>query len=615
MRDEKKRGTINAERGSENPSSFIVPRSSFDLHPSSLIPHPLAKRWIIREPDTQRAAALAGVLGVSTVVAGLLIARGFDTIDSARKFLHPSHDQLHDPSLMLGMQRAVARILRAIDAGEKILVYGDYDVDGTTGTVVLRRALGLLGAKTGFHVPHRFTEGYGIQQAALEKALAEGYKLVISVDCGIRAHEPLHWARDNGLDVIVTDHHLPDEGEGAPPAFCVLNPNQHGCNYPDKNLAGVGVAFKLTHALFRERGRESQIAGFLKMVAIGTVADVAQLVGENRSIVTLGLADLPKATNPGLRALMEVAGCNNGQKLTSYDVGFRIGPRINAAGRMDAARAVVELFETNDQGEAKRLAEHLDACNRERQSVQQEIVKRAFAEFESSPEARTQTHVAVISGDDWHRGVIGIAASKIADKLNRPCVVISLEGDLGHGSARSIEAYHLLNGLTECSDLFEKFGGHSHAAGLSIKRMHIPELRRRLNEHAASHLSDEDLMPALNIDAELPAEVVTLALAESLRALEPFGAGNHRPLFVTRDLHVLSEPRVMKEKHLKLRLAGTANRPLEAVWWSGVEELAGRTLKPGQRIELAYTIEPNTWQGETRLQLCVKDVKTVTSDK
>ncbi|MDT4953574.1 MAG: single-stranded-DNA-specific exonuclease [Acidobacteriota bacterium] len=578
-------------------------------------PDYMAKRWIVREQDTVRAARLARSLGVSPIVAQLLIARGHEREESARKFLHPSHDQLHDPSLMLGMQVAVARILRAVDAGEKILVYGDYDVDGTTGTVVLRRALSLLGAKTGFHVPHRFTEGYGIQQEALENALAEGYKLVISVDCGIRAHEPLHWARDNGLDVIVTDHHLPDEGEGAPPAFCVLNPNQRGCDYPDKNLAGVGVAFKLAHALFRERGRESQIAGFLKMVAIGTVADVAQLTGENRAIVALGLEDLPKATNPGLQALMEVAGCNNGRGMTAYDLGFRIGPRINAAGRMDAARAVVELFETNDRAEAKRLAEHLDARNRERQSVQLEIVKRAFAEFESSADASAQTHVAVIAGDDWHRGVIGIAASKIADKLNRPCIVISLEGDVGHGSARSIEAYHLLNGLTECADLFEKFGGHSHAAGLTIKRERVPELRRRLNEHAASNLRDEDLVPALNIDAELPGEAVTLSLAEELRALEPFGAGNPRPLFVTRDLHLLSEPRVMKEKHLKLRLAGPANRPLEAVWWSGVEELAGRTLKPGQRIELAYTIEPNTWQGETRLQLFVKDVKTVTSDK
>ncbi|HWT01481.1 MAG TPA: single-stranded-DNA-specific exonuclease RecJ [Pyrinomonadaceae bacterium] len=569
----------------------------------------MTKRWIVREQETEGVARLARALGVSEILARLLVARGYGEEEAARKFLRPSHDQLHDPGLMLGMNDAVRRILAAIDAGEKILVYGDYDVDGTTGTVVLRRALGLLGAQTGFHVPHRFTEGYGIQQPALEQARADGYSLVISVDCGIRAHEPLIWARENGLDVIVTDHHLPDENEGAPPAFCVLNPNQRGCDYPDKNLAGVGVAFKLAHALFRERGRESQIAGFLKVVAIGTVADVAPLVGENRSIVALGLRDLPKATNLGLRALMEVAGCaDSARGLSAYDVGFRLGPRINAAGRMDAARAVVELFETTDRAEARRLAEQLDARNRERQTVQQEIVRRALAELESS-DVSASTHVAVIAGDNWHRGVIGIAAAKIAERINRPCVVISLEGDDGHGSARSIEAYHLLNGLTECADLFDKFGGHSHAAGLSITRARIPELRRRLNEHAASSLTDEDLVPAVNVDMELPAEAATLGLAEELRALEPFGQANPRPVFATRNLRVLNEPRVMKEKHLKFRVSGPHTRPVEVVWWGGVEELAGRTLSPGTRIELAYTVEPNTWQGETRLQLCVKDAK------
>ncbi len=589
----------------ETAENSLSPRPSVSLSPR------LSKRWVVREPEAERARGLARSLNVSPIVASLLIARGYEDEQSARKFLRPSPDQLHDPSLMLGMTDAVARVLRAIDAGEKILVYGDYDVDGTTGTVVLRRALNLLGAQTGFHVPHRFTEGYGIQQEALEKARDEGYSLVISVDCGIRAFEPLHWARDNGLDVIVTDHHLPDEGEGAPPAFCVLNPNQHGCNYPDKNLAGVGVAFKLAHALFRERGREAQIGGFLKMVAIGTVADVAQLTGENRTIVALGLKDLPKAANPGLRALMEVAGLTAGSGMTAYDLGFRIGPRINAAGRMDAARAVVELFEATDPKEATRLAEHLDARNRERQSVQQEIVKRAIEELESSADRSLQTHVAVISGDDWHRGVIGIAASKIAERINRPCVVISLEGDEGHGSARSIEAYHLLDGLTACADLFIKFGGHSHAAGLTIKRANISELRRRLNEHAASHLTEQDLVPTLRIDMELPAEAITLSLAEELQALEPFGAGNPRPHFLTRDLRILAEPRIMKEKHLKLRVAGTQNRPLEAVWWSGVEELNGRTLSTGQRIELAYTVEPNTWKGETRLQLIVKDMRVI----
>ncbi|MDT4969788.1 MAG: single-stranded-DNA-specific exonuclease [Acidobacteriota bacterium] len=579
-------------------------------HLSSTNSRPSRTRWIIREPDQEQAASLSETLNISPVVAGLLISRGYADPESAYNFLNPSYDQLHDPALMLGMPEAVRRILHAIDLGEKILVYGDYDVDGTTGTVVLRRALGMLGAETGFHVPHRFTEGYGIQQPALERALSEGFGLVVSVDCGIRAFDPLYWARDHGLDVIVTDHHLPDEGEGPPPAFAVLNPNQLGCNYPDKNLAGVGVAFKLAHALFRERGRESQINGFLKMVAIGTVADVARLVGENRAIVSLGLADLPNARNPGLRALLDVAGCNDGQPRTAYDLGFRLGPRINAAGRMDAASAVVQLFETKDQSEAKSLAEHLDSRNRERRSVQLEIEGRALAEFEGSSEAAPMSHVAVIAGDGWHRGVIGIAASKIAEKLHRPCVVISLDGDDGHGSARSIEAYHLLDGLTVCADLFEKFGGHSHAAGLSIKRENIPEFRRRLNEHAASHLSDEDMVPSVRIDAKLPANEISLALADDLLSLEPFGAGNPRPLFMTDDLHVVTEPRVVKEKHLKFRVAGRGQPSIDTIWWGGLEALRGRTLTPGEGIELAYTIEPNTWQGETRLQLCVRDVRT-----
>src|SRR5437667_1867901 len=353
-----------------------------------------AKRWIVRRQETERAASLARVLGISPTVAALLLSRGCGDDRSARAFLEPTYDQLHDPYLMLGMQDAVSRLLRAIDNAERVLVYGDYDVDGTTGTAVLLRALKLLGAKAGYHVPHRFTEGYGIQQAALEKAVAEGYQLVISVDCGIRAHEPLYWAQANGLDVIITDHHLPDEGEGVPPAYAVLNPNQRGCRYPDKNLAGVGVAFKLVHALFRERGRESQVSAFLKVVAIGTVADVAKLTGENRTIVALGLQDLAKATNPGLRALMEVAGCGDGASLTAYDVGFRIGPRINAAGRMDAARAVVELFSTRDTEEARRLAKHLDTRNQERKEVQQQIVELAIAELDRADRGPANSYVA-----------------------------------------------------------------------------------------------------------------------------------------------------------------------------------------------------------------------------
>ena len=566
------------------------------------------KKWILRSPDAAAVGEFAKELGVSPIVAGLLLSRGYGNLKAAESFLKPTLEQLHDPMLMRGMTEAVARVLYAIDHHEPILIYGDYDVDGTTGTAVLLRALRMLGATCGYHVPHRFTEGYGIQQPALEKAASEGYKLVVSVDCGIRAHEPLVWARENGLDVIITDHHLPDEDEGAPPAFAVLNPNQHGCNYPDKNLAGVGVAFKLVHALFRGRGRESVVPGFLKMVAIGTVADVAKLVGENRAIVALGLSDLPKAVNYGLRALIDIAGCGDGAEVNAYDLGFRIGPRINAAGRMDAASAVVDLFNATDREEARRLAEHLDTRNRERMEMQREIFNRAVEEFETGADRASQTHVAVIAGDGWHRGVIGLAASKIAERLNRPCVVISFEDDMGHGSARSIEAYHLFNGLAACSDLFEKFGGHSHAAGLSIRRECVAEFRRRLNEHAAACLTEDDLTPAITIDAEVAANDLTFALSQDLRQMEPFGAGNPRPVFLTRGLRVLGDPKVIKEQHLKFRIAGENNRPVEAIWWRGLEESTA-TPQPGQRIDLAYEFEAQTWMGDVRLQLNVRDMR------
>jgi len=566
-----------------------------------------AKRWIVREHDAERAASLARVLGVSPILAALLITRGYPDERAARVFLSPTYDQLHEPYSMLGMKEAVARLQRAIETGERVLIYGDYDVDGTTGTAILLRALKLLGANVGFHIPHRFTEGYGIQQAALEKAFADGYKLVVSVDCGIRAHEPLHWARNAGLDVIITDHHLPDEKEGAPPAFAVLNPNQTGCDYPDKSLAGVGVAFKLVHALFREHGREAQVPAFMKVVAIGTVADVAKLTGENRTIVSLGLKDLARVANPGLRALINVAGCGDGKGMTAYDLGFRLGPRINAAGRMGAASAVVELFDTRDSVEARRLANHLDARNEERKTVQQQIIDLAVAELGDTKE---QSFVAVIAGEGWHRGVIGIAASKIAERLNRPCVVLSVDGEVAHGSGRSIQAYHLLNGLTACSDLFEKFGGHSHAAGITIRPERIAEFRRRLNEHAASCLAPEDLEPSVNIDLELMAESLTFPLARELEALEPFGAGNPRPVFMTKNLRSLSEPVVIKDRHLKMRLAGPQNRPVEAVWWNCIES-PGQTPELKGSIELAYTIETNVWNGDYRMQLNVLDMRVI----
>ena len=564
-------------------------------------------RWTIHKHDRAKTASLARELDVAPITAALLIARGLEKAEKAFQFLNPSFDQIHEPNLLLGLSDAVPRILRAIERGEKILVWGDYDVDGTTGTIVLRKALKLLGAKSGFHVPHRFTEGYGINLETLQKAKADGYSLVISVDCGIRSFEPLAWAQENGLDVIVTDHHLSDDNKGNPPAVAVINPNQTGCRYPDKNLAGVGVAFKLAHALLREKGKENLVKGFLKMVAIGTIADIMQLTGENRAIVALGLRDLPSAKNYGLRALMEIAGITG--EMSAYDVGFRLAPRINAAGRMDAARAVVELFEETDFERARDIANHLDQRNRERQEMQKHIVQLAFEEWMNSGGARASKHFAVVAGEGWHRGVIGLAASKIAEKLHRPAIVISLENGVGHGSARSIKPYHLLDGLKSCANLFEQFGGHAQAAGMRIKAENVADLRVQLNQHAASCLTDADLVPEIRVDAVVTSSSLNIELMNELKNLEPFGAGNPKPVFATKNLALAAEPQIMKEKHLKLRLVDSDRKQFEAVWWNAAEDASGLRLRPNQTLDVAYTPETNVWNGKTRLQLVVKDLR------
>jgi single-stranded-DNA-specific exonuclease len=566
------------------------------------------KRWSIQKHDAGKVNALAGELKVAPLVAALLIARGYDTAESAYQFLNPSTDQLHEPFLLKGMKEAVGRILRAIEQKEKILIWGDYDVDGTTGTALLRKTLGILGAETGFHVPHRFTEGYGLNIPALENAKNEGYSLAITVDCGTRSFEPIEWAQANGLDVIVTDHHLSDEVRGNPAAFAVVNPNQRACEYPDKDLAGVGVAFKLAHALLREKNKEEYISDFLKVAAIGTIADIMNLTGENRAIVALGLKDLTKTKNLGLRALMDVSDCHS--EMTVYDIGFRIAPRINAAGRMDAASMVVELLESGDFDAVRKMAEILNTRNRDRQLVQKEITELAIGEYVEKGGSATQSHVAVVAGEGWHRGVIGLAASRIAERVHRPSVVISLENGIGHGSARSIKNYHLLKGLESCADLFEQFGGHAAAAGLKMKEENIPLLRERLNQHAKEHLTAEDLIPEVRIDALVTSKTLSVELVQQLKALEPFGAGNPRPVFVTRDLMLIDEPLIMKEKHLKLRLTDPENRKFEAVWWNGVELAEEKHLRPNTKLEIAYSPEINTWNGNSRLQLVVEDIKS-----
>ena len=563
----------------------------------------MKKKWTIRKHDQAAVTKLAAELNVVPLVAALLIARGFDTPEKATEFLNPSPEHLHEPYLLKGMREAVARIEMAIANREKVLIWGDYDVDGTTGTVLLRKMFRLVGVETDFHVPNRFTEGYGINIPALEQAQKDGVTLVISVDCGIRSFEPLQWANAHGLDVIVTDHHLSDEVRGNPPAVAIVNPNQAGDEYPDKNLAGVGVAFKLAHALLREHNLEHEVPQFLKIAAIGTVADVMQLTGENRAIVALGLLDLPKTDSLGLKALMEAADCRS--DMTSYHIGFRIGPRINAAGRMDVARHVIELFEETDFSKARTLAALLDSRNRERQKMQQHITELALSETEN----HDGKHFVVVAGENWHRGVIGLAASRIAEKLYRPTIVLSIEDGVAHGSARSIPNFHLLNALESCAELFEQFGGHAAAAGMKIVETNITTARAKLNEYTSAKLADDDLIPVINIDALLTPETLDLRLVEALGAFEPFGAGNPKPIFVTRNLILRDEPFVMKDKHLKLKLTSENGKQFEAVWWDGVERSKEQTLRANSRIELAYVAEANEWQGNTRLQLVVEDLR------
>ncbi len=562
----------------------------------------MIKQWTIVKHDYERVSELSSVLGVPPLVAALLIARGFGNEADARRFLAPGLEDLNDPHLLKGIDIAVARIRRAIERDEKILIWGDYDVDGTTGTVLLRKALISLGARTTYHIPNRFTEGYGLNRGYLEKAKNDGVGLVITVDCGTRSFEPIAWAQENGLDIIVTDHHLSDPERGIPAAAAVVNPNQAGCEYPDKQLAGVGVALKLAQALIGDGGHPEQMNEFLEIAAIGTVADVMKLTGENRSIVSLGLRQLSRTRNLGLRALMEVADCTS--EMTSLHIGFRIAPRINAAGRMDVARHVIELLEATGWASARKYAARLDSRNRERQRMQQEITERAMLDAAAFPDHP----FIVVGGEGWHKGVIGLAASRIAEKLNKPTIVLSITNGVAHGSARTVGSFHILDALTECADILIQFGGHSAAAGLQIETDRLDELRTRLGQYTRGIIGEVERPAELVVDAVVTSETLSLELLDQLSCLEPFGVGNPKPVFVTRGLTLLRDPLVMKERHLKFDLADANRKRFEAVWWDGVERSKGQTFTPGTGIELAYTADANSWQGVRRLQLVVEDV-------
>ncbi len=554
---------------------------------------------MVAEPHPD-AAALAREARLPLVLAELLAARGITQAREAFAFLNPEVAQLNDPFLLLGMATAVERLERAIAAKEPVLLYGDYDVDGTTAVVLLKTAIEMLGGVVRFHVPHRLREGYGLQSSVLEAAYAEGVRLVVTVDTGMRAFAEAETARGLGLDLIITDHHLAQAGDALPAALAILNPNQHGCAYPEKSLCGAAIALKLAQALLERRDaarvREKILPSFLKMAAIATIADAVPLRGENRVIAALGLRELRRPAGAGLRALFAAAALDPAAKeLTGFDVAFRLAPRINAAGRMDVASDVIELFSTRDTARAAELAQKLERLNRERRDAEAAALTAIEARLEADADLARE-RLLVVEGDGWHRGVIGILASRVVERTAKPAIVVSVEDGVAHGSGRSVDGFMLLNAIESCAELFTRFGGHAFAIGFAMPATALPELKSRLRVYAEEHLSAREPERLLRIHAELPLDRITPVLAGWLRKLEPLGHGNPEPLFVARRARLVCPPRVLKDRHLRLELAQARNGSsgaVRAVGWGMAERAAALGLAQGSVLDLAYRIREN----------------------
>jgi single-stranded-DNA-specific exonuclease len=559
-------------------------------------------RWTFLPCDDEQARRLSRELKIPELIGRLLVQRGLADPDQAGRFLCPSLEQLHEPLLMTGMDRALSRLEQARLGGEKVLIYGDYDADGITSTVVLKRAFEMLGFRVDYHLPQRLEEGYGVQPEVLARAHADGFTLVVTADNGIRAFEACETARGLGQDVIVTDHHLP--ADRLPPALAVLNPLRRDCVYPDKNLAGVGVAFKLVHALFRRAGKERLVEHFLKLVAIGTVADMVPLVGENRVIVKHGLQTLADSRNVGLRALLDGAGVDT-RKVTFFDVAFKIAPRLNAVTRMGGGREVVDLFSEDSPRQARELVRRMNESNASRQQEERRILAEIDRRLEEDPPA-FQRSFLLAAGENWHRGVIGIVASRLVERFHRPALVLSLREGECQGSGRSIPGFHLLEALEANRDLFVRFGGHAQAVGCTLERDKCEELGRRLDRQAERQLTAEQFIPALAIDSRLPIKDVNLALHHQLESLAPFGIGNPVPLFASNNVEVVAGPWVLKEHHLKLQLGGGDAR-LDAIWWKN-GGIAG-TIAPGTALDVAYTLDRDVYHGEEKLLLTIRDIR------
>ncbi len=558
------------------------------------------KRWRIMPGQPTIESELTTALGVHPIVAKLLVNRGITTAVAGAEFLHGSLDTLLDPFKLKGMAEAVAAIEQALTTQEPIVVYGDYDVDGITATSLLYRFLKKCDAQVSYYIPERQSEGYGLNAEALEHIIEQGAKLVITVDCGISSYDIVDGVKDR-LPMIITDHHTAPEV--IPDSLAVINPKQPGCRYEDKNLSGVGVAFKLCQALWLKRTGKPYLDD-LDIVALGTVADVVPLIGENRVIVEAGLRKMNEAPNLGIAALIDVAGLNE-KKITAGHIGFTLAPRLNAAGRVTHATRAVELLTTTNPITAQAVAEELQATNLERQTIERAIHEEARLDVINQSEGADK--VIVVAGEGWHPGVIGIVASRLVDEFYKPTMVISIHDGIGKGSCRSIENCNIYEALKSAEDLLLQFGGHHQAAGFSIEAANIPALRERLTKYCMEHLSEADYVPIVDIDTTMTVADVTVNLIDQISTLEPYGMGNSTPIFAlpvatVRDVYLMGH----QKNHCKIILEGPGDMVLEAIAWQG--EAYHSEIFPGESVRVAFSVQKNEWQGRVTPQLIIQDI-------
>lgn len=556
------------------------------------------KNWQVKKADPHLQAVLSDALGVHPIVAQLMINRQIIDVQEAKDFLSADITGLHDPFLLKNMDSAVKRIRQAQQKKERVLVYGDYDVDGVTSSALLNNVLTRMGMDVLHFIPHRVHHGYGLNEEITDYAVKEKVNLLIAVDCGITSVEEVDALQKIGVDVIVIDHHEP--GGRLPQAVAIINPKQKDCPYPFKHLASVGLVVKLTQALLGGLSED-----ILDLAAIGTVADIVPLRGENRILVKAGLSKITRTKNKGLLALLETAKIKD-KKITPFHVGFVLGPRINAAGRMDSAHTSLDLFLSENAEDACGLARTLEKHNTERRRMQSGIVEEALDIVEREVNFKDQK-VIVLSKEGWHRGVLGIVASKIADKYYRPTVVISIDEEgIGTASARSINGFHLYNALQSCADYLESFGGHEGAAGLTIREENIDSFRKLINEVAHEVLEAKKLIPALSIDCEIPLASVSLELAQMIEDMEPFGEGNPAPVFCSRNLDVKNPPQILGKDTIKFWVS-EGGCTISAVGF-GMVKYRGM-INPGAKVDLAYQISVDEWNKAPTPQLKLKDIR------